>query len=188
MCTVVLVVLPENADAERVASAAEELRPRLREVSNPHLAAQLGSGERVFTTTGAGCDCGTELGSAREDADALAVVSERDITKKRRKGWSDARIARWVEDRERGAATRERSRRHAAEHGLTREAAMWMAWLRALADERVLPWMGVLIHEFRGALDTERWELATTSEHAIADSDEVTLRTLAYDRVHRFTR
>jgi hypothetical protein len=110
------------------------------------LVGPLAPGERCFWTTQAHCDCGTPLGEAHRNASRV-----RDPTiaasRLRRKGWSDARIARAHAQREEASR---RERRHA--DGQT-TLAEWCELIRDALGSRAVSALGLVLH-WRGNEDT----------------------------------
>ncbi len=114
--------------------------------------------EHYFSTCRKMCDCGTELGCRAGAAQrALSVETDepRDIKKFRKRGWSEARIARWLEETR---ASRERSRernfRHT--HGPWPEIDRWIEFIQAVIENRTADWVGIFVHSYHGGVETEK--------------------------------
>jgi len=74
-------------DAEKQREGALEVAP----VRNPHIAKLFPTGDRLFWITRGGCSCDLEL-SRHRGADESEIEKER--ARYRKKGWSEAKIAR----------------------------------------------------------------------------------------------
>lgn len=95
MCTFITAVLPAAADADAVAVLFRTHgRAFIPGAMHATRAGLLATGERAFYTTPGHCDCGTPLGRStwRSGRDKAADMAAR----LRRKGWSEAKIARAV--------------------------------------------------------------------------------------------
>src|SRR5688572_15732863 len=94
MCHFITAVIPPEVAPDAAAALFAAHRLGFVVLQNPNVAAQLSDGERHILTTRGHCDCGTVLGSHRE-----AANHERELEKLRKKGWGEAKIERWVEQK-----------------------------------------------------------------------------------------
>ena len=108
---------------------------------------QLKPGERYFVTTAGHCDCGTPLGAfnARHDRDDR-ISKERKL---RLKGWSEAKIARALDQHDAHEAKEHESRLATLESGLAEWLNLVLAWL----DSGATPYIGLLLHYYDGPID-----------------------------------
>lgn len=115
-------------------------------VDNPSVAKVLRPGERQYLTTRRQCDCDTVL-AARD----VEMVDHADMaTRLRRKGWSEAKIARAVAD-QRKAEDRPDSRPDSLE--------LWAGVLQGAMDELGLARVGLLVHLYEGRVADEAFAL-----------------------------
>lgn len=96
MCFFIFAVLPKDADAEAVKANFRAHGRICVEAGglSDGLRAGLAPGERLFHTTPVHCDCGTPLGQAASPGRDPAKAAEAMVARLRRKGWSEAKIAR----------------------------------------------------------------------------------------------
>jgi hypothetical protein len=154
MCHFVTMVLPPAADVAAVRRVLAGHGRGFEAVENRHLAALLKPGELYVLPAPKHCDCGTALGSAAAPA-GKAPDPERDAEKKRRAGWSEAKISRWLVEKEKHSrATAERAARMDEEAGGGED---WAGLLEQLRAEAGLAYTGILLHWYRGPM-TERIE------------------------------
>jgi len=136
MCTYVLAVLPQSIDVAALDAIARGFGRRVSPFANgaDAIAPNLEPGERLFGTTPDHCDCGTALGKS---ALPLGRTFEpaREAAKLRRKGWSEARIARAVAQAE--AA-------HGADTRSSEELARWRGFIAAALDSKLTPSIGLM--------------------------------------------
>jgi hypothetical protein len=164
-----IVVLVAESRAGKLRAVTSRLT--LSPVDNRSLAPYLEPGERVFSTTTGHCDCGTFLGSKRAPVAPRPLDGE--LEKLRKKGWSEAKIARWKSTQ--GPRTAE-SRADTSAH--EREA-----WQRFLD---VAPPLGILLHTYSGPL-TGRIEIARVERVARAIADDAFLGAIEEDVIYRVT-
>lgn len=146
MCTFVTLIAATDDLARINAILATRDRRghtrRAERVDTPGLRACLTADEREYRLARLPCDCGTYLGSAvrrgNEPDDARAA----DIARYRSKGWSEARIARAVADRDRAAARPGRQQPN-------EDSAYWIGLLTALAEGLGLQQVGLMHHFYR---------------------------------------
>lgn len=136
MCTYVYVTLPKDTDLAPVQAALKPFRFEFsenrsqspRELQGTHLTGRI---------TQAQCDCGTVVGMGadrveKEEGDRIHDQNQY-IDKLRRKGWSEAKIARWKTQTEANL-----SYTHAQHHleceSRMDEAEKWANALRAVAS------------------------------------------------------
>src|SRR5262245_7882388 len=153
MCTFNTIVLPRAASLEAFERIAlDSLHLRFVPQDNRAIEAAIADDARSFVKDGY-CDCG--MGLARLAAPPDAATTDRELRRLKAQGWSDARIARWREQREAGATRRQAD---FAKHGrgAPPHVSEWTATVRRLLDERVAAWVGLFTHEYRGDITTER--------------------------------
>jgi hypothetical protein len=141
-------VLPGSADHVHLDALAREHGRRFEPLSNPSIEAQLQPGERYFLTTLGHCDCGTPLGAlaqAARRAPDWAAQEQRLL----RKGWSKAKVARAIAQKQEGVRTSA-----AASARTTLEtAAGWVAFIRAVLASGKTSHLGLLLHMYSGSIE-----------------------------------
>ncbi len=97
------------------------------------------------------CDCGTILGQRAED-DRNDAETERieEAARLRQRGWSGAKVERWLEDK---ARADNRPRRAGPD-----SLELWASVLRELLDVERLPQAGLFVHAYRGTLSVEQFD------------------------------
>lgn len=133
----------------------------------------LTAGEHCYLLARAPCDCGTFLGSAlqgTDDHDAAAL-------RYRRKGWSEARVARALAERDRS-----RARRRTNE-----DAAYWIDLLTGVADELALQRLG-LVHWYRGTTEEPANSFAVRRDAGPMEQASATLAGMPEGVIHDFDR
>jgi hypothetical protein len=105
------------------------------------------------------CDCGTLLGSFNEkNAKQTEGVNELKIEKLKRKGWSETKIQRFLNDKskkiEQNAKDLERQK-ISAENGIQE----WVDFCKKLFEMTSIKTFGILLHWYRGGVSSERISL-----------------------------
>jgi hypothetical protein len=154
MCHFITAIVPGSADRESLERIFHAHRLAFSVIGNPHVASQLAAGDLQVCTTQGHCDCDTVLGSHRRIGNRKPGT--RELAKLRTKGWSEAKIQRWLEQREGVAQRDERSTELRARASLP-EAERWVAFINDALTKT--PYFGLLLHMYSGGLDTERIDL-----------------------------
>lgn len=181
MCTFILAVLPKDADAETVKGIFRAHDRACFEAGrlSAGLLAGLAPGERMFHTTPAHCDCGTPLGWATVPGRDPAKAAEATAARLRRKGWSEAKIARSLAQQ---TASDERPPRPSGELAPT-SLAEWVALIDAVLVSNATPSLGLLWCELDDVVDS-----ADRPRIRRAALDEDVLVHMRRDVIHDFTR
>lgn len=96
MCHFITATLPAGADAKAFRRLAERAGRVWQPIKKSPALARLRRGETYYVTTPGMCDCGTALGGL---AGADMAEQQRKVHRLEKKGWSKAKIGRWVTDR-----------------------------------------------------------------------------------------
>jgi hypothetical protein len=135
MCHFITATLPHVVKPDSVAPIFESHKLGFELISNPHVAEQVDSQDWFVLTSRKHCDCGTSFGSLNHQDAAKAPSYDRELNRVRKKGWSEAKIQRWLEQKEH---TKER---HLAEGGGP-ELDRWIEFLNELIRSGLLPEWG----------------------------------------------
>lgn len=154
MCHFITATMSPSADEAALRRHAEGALLKWEPLQNPSVEKLLLPGERYFLTTRGMCDCGTSLGLTSQRGE-LSPLDEadytRDIKKYRKRGWSQAKIDRWLSqlqsDRERKirAATHRPDEVHS-------EIDRWVDFISAALQGQATEWISILLHFYHGPL------------------------------------
>ena len=141
MCTFITVFLPTTLAHDTAAGVFTRSGRRLFAQASPSLQAAVGPGWQPWLSA-AHCDCGTALASLRAET-AWAGDAER----WRKKGWSEAKVAR---------ALAQQLARHAQDQQMLREQALddagqWLQRIDALLGVGAAC-IGLLVRDYDGAV------------------------------------
>ncbi|PQO45622.1 hypothetical protein [Blastopirellula marina] len=156
MCQFNTAVMAPDGNESLVRRLAESSRLKWVQLDNPHVMGQLEPGEAYFFTTHGMCDCGSDIGGARQPRVPFGRVPnyEQDVKKLRKRGWSDARIERRMrqqrDDQERKQADWKARQQTAGE-----ELDRWVLFLKSVVQQGAADWIGVMHHMYRGRIDAE---------------------------------
>jgi hypothetical protein len=98
MCHYVTGTLPFATAPATAKTVAESHHLQFEALCNPFVQKQLRQGEGYFRLGRGMCDCGTPLGSRDPRASAWRP-SAKELARLHKKGWGEAKIARWLEQK-----------------------------------------------------------------------------------------
>ncbi len=182
MCTIITFVLPGDADLERV---SEFFLDPLETVDNRYVLAQLDTKEVYAAGTGKGCDCGTAIGSlAGSDRSGEHDLST-ELRKLRNKGWGEAKIEKWLENKRRVKEKRARTARAVA-NSPQPEADRWLTSIRGAVESGATRYLGLMYHWHRGRVDREKIEITKRQQVNLRATEPKDLLSFEEDVLHVF--
>jgi len=186
MCHYITAVLPHTVDPTAVASLFDSYKLGFEIISNPHVVGQIDLKAWYILTSGKHCDCGTALGSLTRQARAQGLSYDREVEKSRKQGWSEAKIKRWLEQKEQ---TQERHRREDEALAVSgADSQRWLAFLNALLTRPATSKFGLLLHWYHTSVESERIRIQRRETVRLADVDEELLMRIEEDVLYEFVR
>ena len=184
MCHYITATLPHAVDLKSVASVFESYKFGFELISNSHVAAQIDSQSYVLTSR-KHCDCGTALGSLSHQTTATDLSYDRELRKFRKQGWSDAKIKRWLEQKEQ---TREQHRREdeALAKTTSHELERWIEFLNDLLKARLVSQFGLLLHWYHTSIESERIKIQRKERVRLPDLNAELLMRIEEDVLYEF--
>lgn len=171
MCTfITLIAATDDLNRVNAILATFDRRGHIRRaerVETSGLNSLLKSDEREYWLFSAPCDCGTFIGSARQYGRNLAAVGVANALRYRRKGWSEARIARALAEKERA------SLRTPTHRSRDDDAAYWISLMTQLGEGLRLKTLGLMHHFYNGFVGQEPENAIREEAGAIADAASV---------------
>ena len=165
MCLFITLVV-RGSDHEAIAPVLKRHGRTATPIYNSSVAKVMAESEAQFLTTVRECDCGTALaGEIPHDADHTQQAA-----KLARKGWSQAKVERWLTDRRKGETQRQKRRDATAPDSIE-------LWANIVRDVLAVPGViqaGLLLHFYSGDLESEVFRLTRCA----VDSDQFAARLL----------
>ena len=159
------------------------------EYENSFLRPQVPRGERLVFTTHGHCDCDTVLGRRRcEDFRTRPGISQKDLKKLRKKGWSEAKIERWKQE---VSHTIDRNKALRQEQFESRrpEAEVWLNFIRDAMAAANAPHLGIFLHFYNdGGMEDEKIRLSRSERLDLTDVSPDFLMDVEQDVLYLFSR
>lgn len=153
MCIFITAIIPADFDFAGAKPTLEKHGMLFEKIENQFLQNQI-HGDIAVRASRSVCDCDTSLGSERR----LKSVEQKyqnyhaEISTKRKKGWSDSKIKRWLKEKE---TTAER-KLHSLEDKCNEDVNNWIEFITSLFSQNLTNRLGLMIHMFNGGLADER--------------------------------
>ena len=109
MCYFVVAALPRQANLESISEIFDRHGRRLAPAQLAIGGPSIPDDRELYYTCQGPCDCDTPIGS-RANGRAQRGPSDRKVAKLRNKGWSQAKIDRWIESKKSSLVEKERKR------------------------------------------------------------------------------
>lgn len=185
MCYFVTATLPYNVKVESVASFFESHKLGFKLISNPHVSTQIEPGDLYVLTTSGYCDCDTALGSLNARDNYGSVSYERELKNFRKRGWSEAKIQRWLEEKQqmKDRLLREGQRRAEASAA---DATLWVDFIAGLLRFGYAPRIGLLLHMYGGNVSAERINLLSREKVRLKELNPERLMKMKEDVLYEF--
>lgn len=168
MCHFITAVLPETAEYTSIASIFTSYHRAFKQIANPHVLSQLDAGDMYILTTAGDCDCGTVLGRLSYSSEPASTSYKNDIKKFRKQGWSDAKIQRWVSEKEQLQEKSASINAILTEEG-SAEASYWVSFINAVLKSGFTQQFGLLLHSYDGGIESERIKILRKQRVQIAE-------------------
>ncbi len=154
MCHFVTAVIGGTAPLARLNAIAERHHRLFSPIENDAVAPHLRKSEIYFSTLPrrAMCDCGTSLGWLARDLKRIpkAADGEAEIAKLRRKGWSETKISRWRQAKERDRQTWNPP--SPEEVASDRQNDDWLSMAEDVFAEPAVSSFGLMVHWYKSGL------------------------------------
>ena len=119
-------------------------------INNPSVRKVLRDGEHQYLTTRGHCDCGTVLAPRYDTPGRYEDTLAKAAVRMKRKGWSEPKIARAIEDQRKADAR--------PDGGGGDSIELWNAVLRELGEQLKVPCAGLLVRFYSGDIATETFQ------------------------------
>lgn len=185
MCLYITATLPGDANPDCVAPIFKSYKLSFETVSNPYVLEQLHPGDAYFSTTSSHCDCGSALGSLGRFKGDEPEGYERELKKLRRKGWSEAKIQRWLEQKEQTKEKHVREDETLAE-GNTPVAQHWVDCISQVLSSKCTDRVGILLHFYHVDVEGERVKILGQERIKLEELTPRLLMEMKEDIVYEF--
>ena len=159
MCTYISITLPKSANIDACRALFAEHRLAMDEMEPQDRPEGVLATENYYFTCSGYCDCGTRLGSEYRKAESHSKISEKSIVDDlRKKGWSDAKIQRRLDDFRKTQAKNERAAEALSEKSGD-ELESWMELTQQLFHQSLTSHLGITVNDYTGLISNPKFAL-----------------------------
>jgi hypothetical protein len=180
MCYYITATVPAECNLEVLRQVIEKHGFGFTSLTNSSITAQLPKGSQYYRATGSYCDCDDGFGySFHYDRPSNQNDLTKYANKLRKKGWSEAKIHRSLQER---TLAHEKPR-----PGIPESADRWIKFFREIPLEKQTPKIGLITHFYQGDIETEDFHIKSTQILVLADLRQETILGLEDDVLYTFT-
>lgn len=185
MCLYVTMLLPKGVNPDSVAHASGRGDSAFPPIENGAIQSQARPGDHYFRANRAICDCGTPLGAALRTAERIPLDEAEAASRLRKKGWGEARIARWLAEKRQAQAQQDAkvATRSEAAAGY---AEFWVRFLHSALTSGYTPRITLLLHWYRSGVETEYFPDLPQETIPLSQVNSVFLAHLHEDILYNF--
>jgi hypothetical protein len=155
---------------------------------NDFVKSQLKADEDYLVKRTKFCDCGTHLGLVtRTNTPDTTRVEKREVDKLKKKRWSETKIKRWLTDREK-TIEKDKIKYDRIVNGVHLDIANWIDYMNKIFTETGIEHFGLLLHWYKGGLESERIKLKDRIKVKIRDLTPDTLLNMDEDVIYEVRR
>lgn len=159
MCYFITGIFSGNVSVGDINTIGKDYGLKFGYCENDFVQNQLKPGEHYISKMSKYCDCGTPLGMfKRHDNNQTGEAQKTEMAKLKQKGWSDAKIRRLLNDRNK-RAEQEANKFEQGKLSASYEVQKWVDFIVRLFDSTSVKTFGILLHWYNGGVDTERIKL-----------------------------
>ena len=148
---------------EHINAIGKDFGLQFVDCKNDFIHAQLDSKEHYIAKVSKYCDCGTPLGSwNKEHVKSIQRAQrsqEAEIEKLKKKGWSAAKIERFLTNRDKNNEKRGLSSQQQYEKA-TEDIQQWVNFINQLLSKTSIETFGLLLHFYSGSIENERIKIS----------------------------
>lgn len=180
MCYYITATVPAESNLEILRQVIKKHSFGFTSLTNSFITVQLPKGSRYYRATGSYCDCDDGFGySFHYDRTSNPNDLAKHANKLRKKGWSEAKIHRSLQER---TLAHEKPR-----PGIQESADRWIKFLREILSVKQNPKIGLITHFYQGDIETEDFHIKTTQTLVLTDLHQETVLGLKDDVLYTFT-
>lgn len=185
MCLFITAAIPGDAKVDCVSRIFSKHKLAFEKIANEFVLAQLNPNDVYVSTTRGHCDCGSALGSVRQDGRDDTQNFEDEVVKLRAKRWSEGKIQRWLEQKEQTKEKQLREDEARITTGIP-GANYWHSFISELLLSRCTNKVGLLLHFYKGSVEGERVKITTRKRIPVEEITPQQLLEMEYDVLYEF--
>lgn len=178
MCQFNLAIIDSDSDDLKLKEIFEQHGLYFSLINIPNLDKYIDSDLKVIFTTKSHCDCGSAIGYDSIDNSTKRDI-EKEIKKLKRKRWSDSKIKRYLENKEKNELRKQADK----SESLSIELIKWTNTITKCFDTSITTRFGILTHFYSGTIEEEVFENVDIIKSKFNNFKPDSLRELEFDKL-----
>ncbi len=186
MCHIISLILKDHSKEEAYARVLMLRKWKLVKLEDWLATKYLKPDEFIAYPRSDSCDCGTALGTYHIEV-VLHRVSQHEIEKQRKKGWSETKIKRWLEEIDKVNAREKRiQKEHFNDLGKIEnpDPDGWIKTISQLIEESGEKYIGILLQWSPGKHEIEHALRSNRKKVSIAKNAGIELYKMEEDKIY----
>ena len=178
MCQFNLAIVDKESDDSIIKDIFERNGFNYTLLQNQNLNKLISLDLKVIFTTKSHCDCGSVIGIDTKD-NSINRDIEKEIKKLKRKKWSDGKIQKYLENREKAELRKQ------SETGETNKIELdnWFNTINDCFCKNISKRFGILTHFYSGTIEDEMFDKLSTKKCNFKDFQVDSLKELDFDKL-----
>lgn len=186
MCHYITGIVKKGTSLEALSGIAKSHGLHFIDIKNEFIEGQLPQGTMYLWKKTSHCDCGTALGCMNlRNKQSEASDREGEIKRLHKKGWSEAKIQRWIEEKEK-ASDKNEARNEVYRQSQEPRAEDWAKFVKDAVTNPKVGEFGLLLHFYKTGPERETLELKRQEKISVRDVSSDFLMTIDEDVLYLF--
>ncbi|MDI7189493.1 hypothetical protein [Leptospira santarosai] len=178
MCYYITAVVPDQVHLEKIQKMLKSYNLEFNEIINPYILNQLSNRYRYFRPTTSTCDCDSELGKSNGYQKNKHKSA---ISKLQKKGWSQSKIDRWIEERKNYKIKTDPKVESS-------NKMFWHQFIVKFLKTNLSNEFGLLVHWYEKNLEDENFHLKNIQKIKFESISDFNFSKIEYDTLYLFVR
>lgn len=182
MCHFITAICSSKTKLTEINSVGETYGLKFEDCNNEHIKKQILKTEKYLIKTAKMCHCGTSLGEANFINDTPVRIQKSEIDKLKKKGWTEAKITRYLADKKKNDAKIAKKN----DDILTRksdELDNYINFIQDLFKKTDTELFGLLLHWYSRGPENENIKLTDRKNIPCKNLTLLDLKTLEEDKI-----
>jgi len=188
MCHYITATSKKSTPLEVLNRIAKSHGLHFIDIKNEFVEKQLPHDTTYLVKKSSHCDCGTALGCMNlRNQQTEATDRDSEVKRLQKKGWSEAKIQRWIEDKEKASHKKE-ARNELYRHSQEPRAEEWVEFLKDAVASPEVREFGLLLHFYMTGPERETLELKRQESITVDAVSPDFLMTIEEDVLYLFRK
>jgi hypothetical protein len=181
MCYYITATLPAEINVEQLRVLIDKHTLGFVPLQSKFVSDQLPKGSQYYRATKSYCDCADSFGHAYHyRTPSRQIDFQQHTAKLRKKGWSEEKIRRSLQDKSRALEK--------SHSGNSQNADSWLSFLHQILSTELISQIGLMTHFYEGEPETEHLSIKEIKSLKLSDTHAETMLNLEDDVLYVFRK